>query len=433
MPKYIVQNQTYDIPEEEIDGFLSEFPEAKLLEEGKTTPTDQDTSVDANEVSETTESPSEVGSLDVPTEAESDASETDFIPYNDPDSKFTAEKQVELELKQQNIAAKEIMQAMYPDMFPTEEQGTQMKEDEGEFTDINEFEENLRVSAGELKAREIREKERQYYAENPEELTATQSAKNSLTNAFLQLSTVDDRAAWLYGYIGKEGYIPSPLFDEEDYDKMLANSTKEIARIDSLSNSVIDFTELGERKGADAVIGGVAAVFDSLSCFAASALTSVGTLGVGLFTDMVGGSVKSFNDAKAKKAGITTGELIEKGEAEFLTPATIGVLGYSLERYGLKKVAAGINSLGNGAVKTLVSMINAGGKEGMTEWVQFGLDNLNIGLAEGKSSLEAGIDAGKSLLTVEALEAFLKGFAGGGASVGGGKALKASFGIRSAA
>ena len=433
MPKYIVQNKAYDIPEEEIDGFLETFPEAKLLEEGKTTPTDQDTSVDANEVSETTESPSEVGSLDVPTEAESDASETDFIPYNDPDSKFTAEKQVELELKQQNIAAKEIMQAMYPDMFPTEEQETQMKEDEGEFTGINEFEENLRVSAGELKAREIREKERQYYAENPEELTATQSAKNSLTNAFLQLSTVDDRAAWLYGYIGKEGYIPSPLFDEEDYDKMLANSTKEIARIDSLSNSVINFTELGERKGADAVIGGVAAVFDSLSGFAASALTSVGTLGVGLFTDMVGGSVKSFNDAKAKEAGITTGELIEKGEAEFLTPATIGVLGYSLERYGLKKVAAGINSLGNGAVKTLVSMINAGGKEGMTEWVQFGLDNLNIGLAEGKSYLEAGIDAGKSLLTVEAAEAFLKGFAGGGASVGGGKALKASFGIRSAA
>ena len=65
MPIYKVGDRKYDIPQEELEGFLAEFPQAEEFIEGKTTPTDQDMSVDATEVSEVTESTSEDGSLEL--------------------------------------------------------------------------------------------------------------------------------------------------------------------------------------------------------------------------------------------------------------------------------------------------------------------------------------------------------------------------------
>ena len=65
MPIYKVGDKKYDVPQEELEGFLAEFPQAEEFIEGKTTPTDQDMSVDVTEVSEVTESPSEDGSLEL--------------------------------------------------------------------------------------------------------------------------------------------------------------------------------------------------------------------------------------------------------------------------------------------------------------------------------------------------------------------------------
>ena len=64
MPIYKVGDKKYDVPQEELEGFLAEFPQAEEFIEGKITPTDQDMSVDATEVSDT-ESPSEDGSLEL--------------------------------------------------------------------------------------------------------------------------------------------------------------------------------------------------------------------------------------------------------------------------------------------------------------------------------------------------------------------------------
>ena len=65
MPIYKVGDKKYDVPQEELEGFLAEFPQAEEFIEGKTTPTDQDMSVDVTEVSGVTESPSENGSLEL--------------------------------------------------------------------------------------------------------------------------------------------------------------------------------------------------------------------------------------------------------------------------------------------------------------------------------------------------------------------------------
>jgi len=67
MPRYKVDEKIYNIPEEEIDGFLITFPQAELLEEVKEQPTTQKDAeiVDVTQASNT-ELPLEDGSLELP-------------------------------------------------------------------------------------------------------------------------------------------------------------------------------------------------------------------------------------------------------------------------------------------------------------------------------------------------------------------------------
>ena len=67
MPRYKVDEKIYNIPEEEVDGFLITFPQAELLEEVKEQPTTQKDAeiVDVTQASNT-ELPLEDGSLELP-------------------------------------------------------------------------------------------------------------------------------------------------------------------------------------------------------------------------------------------------------------------------------------------------------------------------------------------------------------------------------
>ena len=401
-----------------IEDYIAKY---ELTEKAKNSTTDQDASVAVDQASDT-ELASVDGSLDVPTEAQAEANAdvSEFIPYKDNQSKNTAEEETKLQLKQENKAAREVLKSMYPDIFDVE-----VEDDQGEFIEIDPDENlDLRISAGEKKARAAREKERQYYAENPELLTESESMRNSLENGLNQLAGVDDRAKWLWAYMGV-------INGQEEYQDMLDESSAEIEKLNSLTQSTIGFTDLGEREGLGKITGGVAATVNAIASFGASIVTSVATGGLGLATDMISGSIKDYNDVKAKRLDLTINELIEQGEADTMTPALFGLFAYKLEKSGINGVGKAINKMGNGAVKTALSMLAAGGKEGRTEWVQHGIDALNIGLAEGKSVSTAGLEAGNAMFSKEGREAFLQGFAGGGVSVGGGRALKASFGLRS--
>ena len=115
MPIYKVGDKKYDVPQEELEGFLAEFPQAEEFIEGKTTPTDQDMSVDVTEVSEVTESPSEDGSLELEEtkyktpltlEEKKSLQNNQFSKQMSKEDNFTKERLEELEeesLKEANV------------------------------------------------------------------------------------------------------------------------------------------------------------------------------------------------------------------------------------------------------------------------------------------------------------------------------------------
>ena len=115
MPIYKVGDKKYDIPQEELESFLIEFPQAEEFIEGKTTPTDQDMSVDVTEVSEVTESPSEDGSLELEEtkyktpltlEEKKSLQNNQFSKQMSKEDNFTKERLEELEeesLKEANV------------------------------------------------------------------------------------------------------------------------------------------------------------------------------------------------------------------------------------------------------------------------------------------------------------------------------------------
>jgi hypothetical protein len=167
-------------------------------------------------------------------------------------------------------------------------------------------------------------------------------------------------------------------------------------------------------------------------------------MGVGLASDMISGSVRDFNNQKAEELGITVDELIDSGKSEIMTPALIGGVGFALEKAGIKGVTSAINAMAIGPKRALIKVLNASSKEGGTEWLQTGLDEMNSLIAKGMSAtVEAEIkDKGGNLIKTqvpnpeliglvwkkmgskEGIEALLQGAVGGGVSAGGGRGIK---------
>ena len=425
----------------EVDVFLTNNPDIQIQEavvettepEGKTTATEKDTSVDAIEVSKSTESPLDPGSSGFTKEGEIILSGEEvekgsvaLEPVALEEVVVTAEEYKQKEKDLQAIAVKEMFEKA-----GLEAPSIMEEKDEDSLSPITEFEETQRISADDKKQRDLREKERQYYANNPDKLSAKQSVFNSITNSLGQLSTIDDRAKWLGSYISSDIDLIRNLFPKETADKILKSASKNLgeatANIDKVSSyggKTIGFTELSDRDSLGSkAAGGLAATFNALSAFGTSAATNYLTFGVGLATDMIGGSVKSYNETKAADLGITVDQLIASGNAETLVPASLGALGYSLEKAGIKSVGKYINSLSNKGSKAVFGLMNVGNKEGTTEWFQATIEKFNENLAKGMLPDEAGLESFKYMLSPEGRENYYQGFVGGSGIAASGSAL----------
>ena len=425
----------------EVDVFLTNNPDIQIQEavvettepEGKTAATEKDTSVDAIEVSKSTESPLDPGSSGFTKEGEIILSGEEvekgsvaLEPVALEEVVVTAEEYKQKEKDLQAIAVKEMFEKA-----GLEAPSIMEEKDEDSLSPITEFEETQRISADDKKQRDLREKERQYYANNPDKLSAKQSVFNSITNSLGQLSTIDDRAKWLGSYISSDIDLIRNLFPKETADKILKSASKNLgeatANIDKVSSyggKTIGFTELSDRDSLGSkAAGGLAATFNALSAFGTSAATNYLTFGVGLATDMIGGSVKSYNETKAADLGITVDQLIASGNAETLVPASLGALGYSLEKAGIKSVGKYINSLSNKGSKAVFGLMNVGNKEGTTEWFQATIEKFNENLAKGMLPDEAGLESFKYMLSPEGRENYYQGFVGGSGIAASGSAL----------
>ncbi len=171
--------------------------------------------------------------------------------------------------------------------------------------------------------------------------------------------------------------------------------------------------------------GLAAGIVDAAGGLVSTIIPSALSGGSLLVTEMVGGGLYDYNTAKAKAKGISTEELYKRGDADFGVPAAIGGVGYAMERIGLKGFTNSISKklAGSGFKKALL-LGNEWNKEGFTEWVQVGLDEANIALANGLSIEDAVEAATDKMTSVQGLEAYAKGFAGSAAASGVGRAAK---------
>ena len=196
-------------------------------------------------------------------------------------------------------------------------------------------------------------------------------------------------------------------------------------------------TDIPDAFEEEGFVGGLAhtgaAVTNAVAAFGTSAIESVATGGAGLAVDMVSSSVRDYARARAEEEGVSIEEAAANLGAETIIPVGLGALSYSFERAGIKGVASAIKGMAPSAKKALFNVINASGKEGMTELAQGVVESFNQGFA-GKRSLDEAAENVGEFWREEALETFLQGAVGGGVSAGGGRSVtKAASTIRSRA
>ena len=163
-----------------------------------------------------------------------------------------------------------------------------------------------------------------------------------------------------------------------------------------------------------------AGVVNGITSIGSTAVTSALTGGTSLIPEMTGRAFVDYNRALAEKEGKSLDQYMQDsdGGENTWTAIAVGVGGGLLERAGLK--GAGkmmMNGLvKSGMNKTFSNILLSGNKEGLTEWVQTGLEALNVASAKDEDKLQAMQDA---MFSQEGLESYLQGFVGGGVMSGG--------------
>jgi hypothetical protein len=183
----------------------------------------------------------------------------------------------------------------------------------------------------------------------------------------------------------------------------------------------------------DLDLGGVAAgITDAVGSLVSTIITSAPTAGLGLYSDMVGSGLYDYNSAKANRLGITVDELYDSSQNEFFVPAILGGVGAQLEKIGLKGIKKAImTNMTKGAGQKFALIGHNMNKEGVTELLQTGLEEVSNTLAQGKSVAEATLEFGKTLFSKKGAESYLMGVVASGSAIGGGRILKGLFSNKS--
>ena len=272
----------------------------------------------------------------------------------------------------------------------------------------------------------------------PFDLQSGISIYNSVVNSLNQFNTFDERAILTASSVfGTSVILPNLLGEDlgfemkNKFQDVFVNTSKKLEKRDKLNKKTIGFnTEDLNVLEKGPVLGGLAASLGAIISFAPTVAISAATGGVGIFTEIIGGSLQDYNQTKANSLGITVEELCQRGLCETMVPFANGVVGSLLERTGLKGVTKYINKKSTGWQNGLFTLMNVGGREGTTEWTQGIVEGFNRNLALGLDAEQATIIALDEAFSKEGLERFITGFVGGAGLAGGGRMLKARSGIR---
>lgn len=240
--------------------------------------------------------------------------------------------------------------------------------------------------------------------------TYLQSLENSLNNNLNQFKGIDERIQITGGTLAKKilGQTNTDALADFlgfDYNVAMDNAYQELDRLGSKMLETGNLTDGEIASGAT----------DAVLSLVYTGLISGATSGVGLFTDMVGGSIADYNQTKADNLGISVEELYKQNKEDVIAPAIIGGLGFALERIGLKGVKSAMTrQLSSGLGRNLAVIGLDINKEGTTELVQYGLDGVNEHLANGGNMADVAEVFASRVASKEGLEQYLKGLVASG-------------------
>jgi hypothetical protein len=381
MPRYKVNDNIYNLPEDKVQDFLKAYPSAELLEgEGKQEPAPQTTAAAVGSNTLDMGLQSADGSLESQDPAKGFFEQ---VFGADDDREETYEQRelrqtIELENKIAETAAKREVDpetGKFKELSSTDK----MLNSVGNMADqFQQFVPNLVISSNKI-----------FRGLFGDEAIDSFVANESIPEFF------------------KEG------LSDKDLDEAIQQVKLQEAEMQSTGEITKGFAEGDAGEIAAGIVNGITSIGSSL---AINTLTAGG----GLIPDMIGRAYIDYNEALAEEKGKTISDLVQDDEDEVLVPATIGVIGGILEKLPLKGANkwALNRAVQLGANKTASAILISGLQEGATEWVQTGLEAANIAEAKDEDSGEAFVDM---LTSRQGLESFLQGAVGGGVLGGSGK------------
>lgn len=258
-------------------------------------------------------------------------------------------------------------------------------------------------------------------------LSSTESMGNSFDNMVNRIKGSIPRlkivSADIYDNVfGKE--LAKKIYEFEGRD-INAVRNEAYGELEALAQQVKPTLGLTESLQNNDWKGLAAGTVNAITSLGSTAVPALATMGAGLFTEMTGDAIVDFNEAKAKRLGKSVEQLYKDDEADFAIPATIGALSGALELYGMKGVKNLITDKikGQGYKKALL-FFGETQKEGLTEFVQTGLEEANKALGEGYSAEEASKKAVDKMFSKQGLESYLQGVVGAGVAGGAGQVTK---------
>ena len=206
-------------------------------------------------------------------------------------------------------------------------------------------------------------------------------------------------------------------------EEVRANAYRELAQTEGRMKQTLALTDEFEQGDVAGLLSAAAgAGLNMMSTLVTSGLTG----GAGLYTDMIGDAIYDANVEKAKANGVSVQQLYDDGNSEFMVPAAVGVAGGLLERLGAlgvgKYIKGAAGKVAGESGKKAMAMLNNMGTEGVTEWLQTGLEVYNSERGKGKEDA-AGL-ALDAMFSREGLEAALQGAVGAGVGGGAGRGAR---------
>ncbi len=259
-----------------------------------------------------------------------------------------------------------------------------------------------------------------------EEISDSQKFKNIFSNAGLTLQnawkSTQIGAYEFANYLGIGGDTYVDNFIEGKYSEIAENQLKYKDTGKGIAGG------FAEGDVADIALG----ITNALVGVVTTVVPAIATRGVTLVPQIMAPMYTEYNLEKAQRMygaediEESIKKLRDNGELELATPLALGATAVILERVGIKGIQRHVlRNARTPAAQQISKLMLTGSKEGITEYIQGGLEVANISLAKNEQNV--GGKVFDHLGSKAGLESFLQGFAGGAGISAAGVAINNAF------